>query len=420
MKYVIIGSCIAAVGAVEGIRTVDRQGKITIIDGEKRGAYTRPLISYFLANPEKYQQINYRSPGFFADNEVKVIKARAEQIKREEKQVFLDSGEIIDYDKSLIASGAVPIIPSINGIKQEWVKSFYSIADAESISAMKLSGKQAVIMGSGFIGMKAAEALVKRGVRVTVVEKENHIMPRILSDEIAQLLAERLHRGGINTISSAEVTAILPEHSILLKNGQKLDAELVIMAVGIRPQIELAVNCGLKVRQGIVVDRQLKTSDENIFAAGDVIESPNILSGENEIMALLPLAHEEGYLAGRNMAGEAGLYRGNIFMNSVQLMGWSICSAGKQDRKKGFVLSWKKDDKVLELLLEKGYLMGYLLINIPELAGPLTNIVKKRIMIPESKWQEFIKKGPSLSNLPPLYWQELRGQVNGNTECQCI
>lgn len=408
MHYVIIGACIAAAGAIEGIRSIDREGRITVIDGEKIGAYARPLISYYLKEPKKYHDVTYRSQEFFDSNTVKVIKARAAKINRENKTVILDNNQEIFYDRLLLATGAVPIIPRIDGITHSWVRTFYTMEDAHYLNDNILDKMQAVIIGAGLIGVKAAEALSMRGLQVTLVEKEDRILPRIMSRETSLLVSRQMEKQGINIMTSSEVTAIKAEHQVLLKNGLKLNADLVIMSLGTRPQIELAVECGLNANRGIVVDANLRTSDEDIFAAGDVIETHNVLTGTAEVMALLPHAHREGYLAGCNMAGKVTAYPGGIFINSVQIAGCSICSAGDIADTDVTVFIWREAEKRLELHVRDGYLIQYTAVNLNLVAGPLTNMIAQKIQIPEETWQEFISLEPSRDNIPELYWQEVR------------
>ncbi len=415
MKYVIIGGCIAACGAVEGIRSKDAQGQIIIIDGEKRGAYTRPLISYFLSEPSKYSDVDYRSPDFFKDRAVETIKARVELIDRPGQLLNLDNGEQIEYDRLLIATGASPIMPPIPGADQDWVKSFYTIGDAETIDRDIEAAREVVVIGSGLIGMKAAEALFKRGLKVHLVEKESHILPRQLTPGAAVSVHRHLARQGLDIITGEEVAVIHPDHQIELKNGQKLSADLVIMAVGTRPNVELAVAAGLEVRQGVVLDDYLRTSDHKIYAAGDAAETLNVISGKQEVMALLPHAHREGYQAGRNMAGMDELDQGSIPMNSVKLLGWNICSAGVTGARDGELLSWYSKEQLLEIKVRENYLIGYIAINMPEVAGPLTNAISKKIPAAAGEWQEFVERGPSLATIPSAYWQVLRRlEANGS------
>ncbi|MDD2620174.1 MAG: FAD-dependent oxidoreductase [Syntrophomonadaceae bacterium] len=414
MRYVVIGSCIAAMGAVEGIRSIAQKGSITIIDGEQRGPYTRPLISYFLARPYKFKDISYRSPEFLAANGVEVIKAMAGHINRISQQVVLDNGQTVPYDRLLIAAGGSPVIPAIEGVEAPWVKTFYTLADAESLHALLAEGQNAVIIGSGLIGMKAAEALWQRGLKVNIIEKEAHILPRIMSPDSAAIISTLLNGAGIKLRCNEELTAIRSDHQIEFASGLCLHADLLILALGTRPRTELAAECGLKVNKGIVVDNYLRTNDENIFAAGDVIESKNVLTGENEIMALLPQAHKEGYLAGCNMAGHNLADAGGIFQNSVNIMDSSICSAGSLINAKSETLIWQQDDKYLELFLNGSYLSKYIAINLPEVTGPLTNTIEKQVMIAPDGWQEFIA-APSLSTIPSAYWHKIGGIPRANT-----
>jgi NAD(P)H-nitrite reductase large subunit len=408
MKYVIIGGCIAACGAVEGIRSQDREGLITIIDGEKTGAYTRPLISYYVSDPDRYRNIEYRSRYFWEQNKVIIKEAWAEKIDRINRKVFLDNGEEIEYDRLLLATGASPVIPSISGAAQDWIGTFYTLRDAKKLNRELKPGLKAVIIGSGLIGMKAAEALIKRGADVHIIERESNILPRQLSVRAASLLQKHLQGQGLKITLADEVVSILPDHRINLKSGKQLSADLLLMTAGTVPNTSLARQCNLRVNRGIIVDQELKTSDSLIYAAGDVIESLNMLTGQPEVMALLPHAHLEGYRAGRNMAGGREKIGGSIFINAVKLMGWSICSAGNPEAESSRNLYWQKDEKYVELEIKEGRLLRYIAINIPEITGPLTNAIERKVRVAEEGWQSFLEQGPALSTIPGEYWKSLR------------
>lgn len=408
MKYLIVGNGIAACGAVEGIRSKDMKGEITIIDGEKRGAYTRPLISYYLSDPDAYRDINYRSLDFFRDHRVKVVPARALHIDPALQRLTLDDGQELSYDKLLLATGSSPVQLPLPGAEQAWVKNFYTLPEAEEIQDELEKVQEVVIVGSGLIGMKAAEALNKRGRSVHLLEKESRILPRQLSPGPAGFLQAYLSKQGWDIILGEEVTHIHPDHKVELKSHRQLSADLVIMAAGTRPRLELARQAELEVNRGIVVDSYFKTSDDNIYAAGDVAETLNIISGKPELMALLPHAHQEGYRAGCNMAGYNSPDTGNVLMNSLRLLGWNICSAGALEEQDSELLSWGKKEQLLELKIKDNYLQGYIAINVPEVAGPLTNIIRHKISIPAGGWEEFMDQGPALNHIPLTYWQELR------------
>lgn len=418
MKYVIIGSCIAAAGAVEGIRSVDVEGPITIIDGEREGSYTRPLISYYLADPDKHETIDYRSRAFFDSHGARIIAARAAKIEIERGIVVLDNGNEITYDRLLLATGAAPIVPPISGAEHPWVRTFYTLEDVRYLNENILPEQNVVVIGTGLIGMKAAEAFHKRGLKVVMVEKDLHILPRQLNAGAAAFAASHLTEQGISMITGDEVTSIHPDHQVELKSGLMLPADLVIMAVGTRPCAELARKAGLEVKQGIAVNQYLQTSDQNIFAAGDVIETLNKMSGKTEVMALLPHAHREGYLAGCNMAGKSSPYPGGIFMNSVKLMGWNICSAGNPGEDAEKCLYYEHQEQYLQLFIQNGCLVRYIAINLPEAVGPLTHVVEKQIRVSEAGWQQFIDQGAKLSAVPPEYWMEIRRADHyGTSQC---
>jgi NADPH-dependent 2,4-dienoyl-CoA reductase/sulfur reductase-like enzyme len=416
VRYVIIGNCIAAAGAVEGIRSYDQKGEITIIDGERRGCYSRPLISYLLAGSKGAAGLHYRSEAFFARNQARVIPARAVRIDPPAGQLELDDGMMIDYDRLLLATGASPLIPELPGIEHPRVKTLYTWKDAEEIAALVETGATAVILGSGLIGLKAAEALHQRGMKVVIVEKQEQILPRLLSPWSATIALRHLQEQGIQVLTGHQAVSISESGEVELDHGAKIPAQLVIVAVGNRPNQSLAREAGLKTGKGIIVNQYLQTSDPDIWAAGDVIETHNILSGAAEVMALLPLAHLEGYLAGCNMAGQAVRYPGAIFLNAVHFMGMHIIAAGEPNRS-GTVLQWQQGSSSLEMTIDGDYLLRYIAINLPGITGPLTAIVEQQIRIELKEWQEFIRE-PSMASLPAAYWAEMRRwEEHGGLRC---
>lgn len=417
MRYLIIGSGIAAVGAVEGIRSFDRHGKIIILDGEKRGAYSRPLISYYLSDPVSHDNLNYRSTSFFLYNQVEVVRARAVRIDPQARMVDLDNETQLAYDRLLLACGASPRHLAISGLNQQWVSDFYTLEDVEKLNNNIRENQEAVVIGSGLIGLKAAEALLQRGLRVTLVEKAQHILPQVLTLEAAARLSQHLKQAGIKIITGDELAAVYPRHRIQLNSGAILQSDQLIMAAGIRPNTELAQAAGLIVGNGIAVDRCLRTSDENIFAAGDVIETPNLITANPEIMALLPHAHREGYLAGANMSGQAMLYRGGVAMNSVKLQGWSLFAAGIPTSG-ALTFRWQEDNKYLEVHIYQNYLHKFIAINMPEIAGPLLSIIENRLLITERMWQQYMEGYPTIAGLPAPYWHNIwEGEINDGVGC---
>lgn len=417
MKYVIIGNGIAAAGAVEGIRSRDKEGPIAVIDGEQRGSYSRPLITYYLAGKRNPEQMSYRSRDFFHQQGVTVIPDQAVKIDAEARQVMLQSGQAVEYDRLLLATGASPIIPEIPGISQDdWVKTLYTWQDAEQLDLLVTPGHRAVVMGSGLIGIKAAEALCQRGMKVTIIEKQPQILPRLLSSTSAELVSGHLQDCGIEIITGQEVTGLKEDHQVELDDGRCLEAQLVIVAIGTKPNLSLAAGCGLAVDRGILVDSHLRTSDSSIYAAGDVIETTDILTGFPSIMALLPLAHREGWVAGQNMTGAASSYSGGLFINSVNVLGMNIIAAGSPQIP-GQTWLWQQREQYLELVTEGGRLVRYIALNIPQVTGPLTSLIELQMNFPQHFWQEFISQ-PGLMSLPRPYWQSLK-EVQDNDSLRC-
>jgi len=415
MKQVIIGGSIAAVGAIAGIRSLAPDDEIIVINGERREVYSRPMISYLLGGGTPVA-IQYPEAGYLRKNRVTVINEWAQSISRNTRQLSLANGEQISYDRLLLATGSVPLWPSITGIDNSNVYSFYTLDDAEKLKLLATKGKIAVVIGSGLIGIKAAEALHRAGVSVTILEREATLMPRLLPTAVAEQIRIELARMGIGSLTGQQVVS-LDTKRVKLADGRMIPSDIVVMAVGVRPRAEMATGCGLMVEKGIKVNGLLQTSDPLIYAAGDVVQISNLVSGQQEVMALLPLAREQGFIAGVNMAGRSRIYSGRVPLNAGRIGAMAISSGGISNNPDLSWRCWQNDNCYLELFARDNRLAGFIAINLPMVCGPLYNTLKKSLDIEIGAWQRFMER-PSVSMVPAKYWQELR-RCLGHDHLEC-
>ena len=389
MRYVIIGASAAGLAAAQQIRKTDKNGEITVLTRENYFPYSRPSISYLLKGTVEEKKMFLRKPQFYADNKIAVITGAAvTKIDREKKTVKAGRKEY-PYDKLCIAAGSKPFVPPVEnaqGCKN--VFTFLDLASAKALKKAVNKNTRAVVIGAGLIGMKAAEGLSKICKSVHVAELSPRVLPSILDEKSAVSVKKYLEAHGLcfhleNTVVKAQTKGGMVK-SVLLKSGETLDCDVLVIAVGVRPETVLAEKAGLEVNRGIIVDQKtMQTSDKDIYAAGDCTVSVDMLDGSNKIIALWPNAVYQGMAAGANMAGETYEAAGAYSVNAIDFYGLRICTCGLINAK-GEQYHDKikaQGDSYKRLIFEGDKLVGYVLINASDNAGIYTNIIANGVSL---------------------------------------
>lgn len=380
MNYVIIGNSAAAIGTISGIREFDSTGKITVISDEKYHTYSRPLISYWLQGKVSDKNIYYRPKDFYEKNGVEtVLGKKVTKIDTANKAVVLDDGLSVPYDKLMVATGSKPFVPPMNGLDKVHYHTFMSYDSVKAIRSEAKEGMKVLIIGAGLIGLKAAEALSAYHAKITVVDMADRILPSILDVRAGQKMQKHIEEQGVKFIlgtSAEEFT----ERSAKLKNGSTVDFDMLIIAVGVRPNTELIADAGGKVDRGIITDMTQKTSLDSVYAAGDCTVSYDASSDTEKILALLPNAYMQGEVAGRNMAGREFYYVNAIPMNAIGFFGLHIITAGSYD---GEEYVEETENTYKKLVFRENMLKGYILMGDVKRAGIYTSMIKERIELGE-------------------------------------
>lgn len=376
MNYVIIGNSAAAVGTISGIREIDPNGKITVISDEKYHTYSRPLISYWLQGKVTDKNIYYRDPDFYEKNGVEtVFGKKVTKINTENKSVVLDDGISVPYDKLMVATGSKPFVPPMNGLDKVRYHTFMSYDSVKAIRSEIKPNMKVLIIGAGLIGLKAAEALSAYNAQITVVDMADRILPSILDVRAGVKMQKHIEKQGVRFILGTSADE-LTEHSAKLKNGVTVDFDMLIIAVGVRPNTELISDAGGKVERGIVTDNTQKTTLNDVYAAGDCTVSHDASSDSDKILALLPNAYMQGEVAGRNMAGRENYYVNAIPMNAIGFFGLHIITAGSYD---GEEYIDETENTYKKLVFRDNTLKGYILMGDVKRAGIYTSMIKERI-----------------------------------------
>ncbi|WP_392887653.1 NAD(P)/FAD-dependent oxidoreductase [Eubacterium limosum] len=397
-KYLIIGNSAGAIGGVTGIRREDMDGSITIISAEKHHTYSRPLISYWLEGKVSQEKMIYRDEDFYEKNACEVILGtKAERIDVQKKQVYLAGGGSVTYEKLLVATGSVPFVPPIKG--KETAKNtftFTTMDDAAGVGEILDKNSKVVILGAGLIGLKAAEAVVGQCAGVTVVDLADRVLPSVLDTESAEIIEAHLTSQGMVLKLETSITEI-GDMEVTLSDGELLPYDILILAVGTRPEMSLVEQAGGKVERGIVTDDHQQTSLKDIYAAGDCTQSYDITSQTAKNMAILPNAYLQGEVAGQNMAGGSAVYEKAFPVNSMGLLGLYMLTAGSCI---GESITVKTDESYKKFYTKDGVLKGYIIIGNCYRGGIYTDMIREQIPL-ETVDMEMLIKEPGLMAFNP-------------------
>ena len=376
--YVIIGNSIAAVGCIEGIRKVDKEGSIVVIGNENHFVYGRPLISYMLMGKTSLDKMNYRDKDFYEVNKVETILGEeVVSINKDNKSISLASGKTIEYKKLMLATGSRPFIPPMKGL--ELVKNktpFMSIDDALKLDQMIKKDKDVLVIGAGLIGLKCVEGILDKVKSITVVDLANRVLPSILDEKGSELVKTYLESKGVKFILGESIAEFTSETTATTTTGKELTFDVLVTAVGVKPNTSLLQAIGGTVNRGIVIDGDGKTSIEDIYAGGDCAECVDISCNTQRILAILPNAYFQGRSAGISMAGQSEPFDKAMPMNSIGFFDLHIITAGSYIGDKDVVID---DDKNYKVLFTKdNLLVGFILIGDVKRAGIYTNLIRNK------------------------------------------
>lgn len=375
-KYLIIGNGTAAVSAVEGIRSLDAAAEITVVSREEHPAYCRPLISYYLEGKASPERMSCRNESFYADNSAEVIYSTAASLDPAAKKVKLESGEELEYTGLLIASGSSPFVPPIDGLETVPKKGFFmTLDDAYALERMTDEGSRVLIVGAGLIGLKCAEGLAERVKKITVCDLAQKVMPSILDDEAAEIVKSRITAAGIELLLG-DTAARFEGSKAIMRSGGEIEFDVLVIAVGVRPNISLFKDAGGECGRGITVDGHMRTSIPNVYAAGDCTESIDVSCGGVKVMALMPNANIQGFCAGVNMAGGDKTFDNAVPMNSIGLFGCHVMSAGSYEGERRAVGT---DAGLKEFYIKDNLLKGFIIVDDTDRAGIYTSLIRNKI-----------------------------------------
>ncbi len=415
IKYLIIGNSAGGIGAAEAIRELDKDGTLAIVCDEPCPTYSRPLISEYLAHPQPLEKIFYRGLDFYEKNNIEFFPGvKIVEIHAGKHTIWPGNGKSLGYEKLLLATGGTPIMPAMEGVNLKGVFTFNKLDDAIEIDEFLNEYRQnpkAVVIGGGLIGVSVTEALVKRGVEVTVVEMKDYLLNTILDKEVSALATDAMVKAGVNIITGHTVKSINSYQGdkvggITLNDGRLLPCDLVIVAIGVKPRLDVLAGSSIKTNRGIIVDRHMATSDPDIYACGDVAEAYDFVIGESRLTPVWPNAYEGGRVAGLNMAGQVTEYTGGTAMNALKYFGLNIVSAGLVDPPDTSyeTIVNRHNGIYRKVIIKNDRVVGLAFSGDIEKSGIIYNLMKDGVNVSQFK-QSLVADDFGLASLPESVWR---------------
>lgn len=413
MRAVIIGNSATAVGAVEAMREHDQCAEIVMISEEPHMIYSRPMLDHYLAGKIARNRLAYRNSDFYAQHNVTpMLSTRVASIDTAGHKVVTARGQEIAYDKLLVCTGGTPIVPPVAGANTGGVCTFTRLDDVDDIMTACESGavKHAVVVGGGMIGIKATDALVRRGISVSMVELAPRILGAALDETASELMTELLSEAGVDVLTGNTVTDVESTNGrisgVMLRDGRHVDCQLMIFGIGVRPNTEIVRDSDIKVNRGIVVDRFMRTTAPDVYAAGDVAEAYDLVVDMNRTVAIWPNAYRQGAIAGAHMVGAEAEDKGGVAMNAIEVHGVAAIAIGNSNMSgDGYeVLSSldKQNNRYKRLVIEDDHLVGAILVNNINRAGIYTGLIRHKLDI-SGIHKELLSDGFGLLSLPDRY-----------------
>lgn len=410
-KYVIIGCSAGGIAAAEAIREIDPSGQIIMISEENIQPYSRPMLIDLLCGDVTISELNYHKDDFWIKNNINILTGKkAVDLDFLDKCVTLDDGADIHFEKLLIATGGKPLIPEIEGVRREGVFTFSRFSDAKRLAEKLRKGGKAVVIGGGLIGVGVSEALLKFGLEVAIVEIKERVLSLVLDEIASKMIENVMKEKGINIVTGKTVKKIQGKtqdedevHKVILDNNEKLYCDYVVFATGVVPRTELVKETRVQVKNGIIVDSSMRTTQPDVYACGDVTESYDYVLDEHRLLPLWPIAYMGGRVAGHNMAGKKSVYQGGTAMNSLNYFGVPIMASGIIPSKEGsfeFLTHMSQEKNAYrKIVLKENVVVGMLLVNEIKGAGLINYLMRNRVNVKNFKIH-LATESFSLANLP--------------------
>ena len=400
MRHVIIGNGPAGVIAAEALRSERPADEITLVGDEPEPPYSRMAIPYLLMGNIGEEGTHLRkSANHFSGLRITLRHASAKSVDTQARTVTLNDGEVLPYDRLLLATGSSPADPPIPGIHSPSVMTCWTLADARKIAGSVQRGAHVVLLGAGFIGCIIMQSIAARDASLTVVEMGDRVLPRMMPAGAAVLIKKWCENKGVRILTGTRAVQIDHDTNGLhahLENGETLHADVIISATGVRPNIAFLSGSGIKTENGIIVDDYMHTSATDVYAAGDCNEAPEFATGKRLINAIQLNAADEARVAALNMAGRPTRSQGSMALNVLDTFGlistsfgqWQGVAEGEQVE-----LSDEAAFKYVRLAFKDDVLIGATCLGLTEHIGVIRGLIQSRSKL--GRWKAHLMQDPT-------------------------
>jgi nitrite reductase (NADH) large subunit len=376
--YLIVGNGVAGNSAAEAIRKYDKEAKILIFSTEKYPFYYIPGLPAYLSGEQPLHSLFIHNQQWYEDNHLELhLETEIARIDAAAKQVFTREGRAYRYDKLLLATGGHSFVPPITGADAPGVFTLRTITEADAIREKASASQNLVLIGGGLLGLEAGNGLRKRGLAVTIIEFFPRLLPRQMDVPGAALLQRQMEEMGFTFYLGETTREIIRQNgglAVQLESGKSIETDMILISAGTRPDLTLAKSLGLEIDKGVKVDDTMKTSREDIYAAGDLVEHRGRYYG------LWTAALEQGKVAGAAMAGQSTRYEGTVPSNILKVVGIDLLSAGEIDAevRLEFILSKDEARKTYrKLVLQNNAIIGAILLGDLRGSAEILSAIKR-------------------------------------------
>ncbi len=437
-EYVIIGNGAAGVTAAEELRRRDARAHITIVTDEKYPMYSRPGLAYILINEVSVEQSMARKPEWYVKQRIELIYSRAEQIDFTRRRVQLANGRGLLYDALLIAVGAKAVPAPFPGGQLDGIVYLDNMDNTVDILRRAGQARAAVVIGGGITALEMAEGLAHHNVDTHYLVRKSNLWSALLNDQESKLVEKQIQHHGVHIHYGQETAEIIGQDgrvaAVKTKKGEVIPCDIVGVAIGVKPNLELVKGTPLAVDRGILADEYLRTNIPDVYAVGDCAQIYDAWSGEKRVDSLWPTAISSGRIAAMNMAGVKQPYRKGVPFNAALLFGLhltaigQVAAAGREDDEveelafisrgasevwtastgDGYTSAWANDGTSSQrLILRDKVIAGALLLGNQQLADPLRDLIDRRVDVERVKSQ-LSTGGTAMAMAVMTIWNQLK------------
>jgi nitrite reductase (NADH) large subunit len=385
-RYLIIGNGVAGARAAVKIREADQKGEIHIFTEEAYPFYYRVRFPEYVAGEVTIQNLTIHTKEWYQSKEIGIhLEEGVTEVNTAKKEVTSQKGKRYPYDLLLMATGGNAFIPPIKGTEKKGVFTLRTMKDAIGMKEFSGGVKQAILIGAGLVGLETGGALLKRGIKVAVIEYNPRILPRQVDPEGAKILQGKMESMGFSFFLNGQSEEILGKETVeglRLKDGRIVDGQMVIVSAGVKPNVKLAQAIGLETKNGILVNDRLEAKIEGIFAAGDVAEH------RGRVYGIWPAAQRQGETAGVNMAGGSILYEGTVVSNTLKVVGIDLTASGDIDAEgklECVVKSEKEKNIYRKVIFKEDKIVGCILLGNIKGNSDILNAIEKQVNVKDLK-----------------------------------